>query len=378
LSRAWINIDLDAIAANLRTIRGVLGPSPSILAVVKANAYGHGAVLVAHRLAAAGVTGFAVATPDEALELRAAGIRRPITLLGPCPLDRLEELAALKLTLTVGDPELARALTRRSSRASLAVHLKLDTGMGRYGLDAGQAKVALSRLLDVPGLKLCSLMTHLACAENQDAREAQLREFSEIRGWLMEHGAPKAYQVANSAGCLLRDARRDSFVRPGIALYGIDPSGGGFAARGVELRPALSLHSSIQQLRRAPADRPVGYGGRFRPSRDSLLGIVPVGYGDGWDDRLARGSFALVRGRRVPLVGSVMMDALFLDLTDLPEPLEPGEPVVLLGRQGAEEIRAEELAEQAGTIPYTLSCHLGRRLERRSIGAAFSDSEGSH
>lgn len=366
MERAWVEVDLGAIARNLMALRRKLGAKPRINAVVKANAYGHGAIMTARLLEAVGADGLAVATPGEALELRDAGLRCPITLLGPFDAADLPELAEADIAVTVIDEERAARVQELAPRLErpLTTHLKINTGMHRFGVAPSRAEALVEALLETPGVELASLATHFADAEDPQQTAEQLRIFDRARARLPS----LPIQVANSMGCVLRDARDDDLVRPGLALYGIDPTASRcFAAHGVELSPALKVCSRVVSIRDVEPGERVGYGGTWRAGRPTRLALVPIGYGDGWAWRESNQGEALVAGGRAPIVGTVMMDCLALDITDLTVPVETGAEVVLIGRQGGRRLDAEDLAARIGTIPYEIPCRLGPRLPRRYI-----------
>ncbi|MEO8277432.1 MAG: alanine racemase [Thermoanaerobaculia bacterium] len=366
LRRAWVEIDLEALRRNFRRLSARVFPA-KILAVVKADAYGHGAVAVARALAPEGVAGFAVATAEEAIELREAGIQGSIVVLSPLPAEADGALRQFQLTPVISSLESLEALRISTEgggwRAGL--HLKFDTGMTRLGIDDREAEAVLHSVRNAPSLRLEGLMSHLAEAETPDS-EANLRQearFAELVARLTaEERSEVVLHLANSAGALHLPAARYDWVRLGIALYGYDSAG----RRDADLEPVMSVEAEIVQLKEIEPGTRVGYGGRWVAERPSRIGIVPVGYADGYSWRLGNRADALVGGRRVPVVGSVSMDLMAIDLTDSDATV--GAAVTLLGRQGGEEVSAVELAENVGTIPYQLLCLFGLRLPRRTRG----------
>jgi alanine racemase len=364
LRPAWVDVDLDALEANLRRIREHC-PRLQVLAVVKADAYGHGAVAVSRALEAAGVDWLGVALLEEGAELRRAGIRRPILVLGTARPAKIALYRRYRLTPTVSS--LAELALWSDWAASLSVpqpvHLKVDTGMGRLGVALDEVPQALAQLRSSPNLELAGLLSHFAEADDLASPRNALQEerFAAVLAQLTpaERGRV-ALHMANSAATLHRPESRFHLGRIGIALYGLDPM-----RRLAGLTPVMSLVARIVQVREVPAGTPLSYGGRTVTERRSRIAVVPVGYADGYAWRLTGRAEALVRGRRVPIAGSVTMDMTLLDVTDTGGDL--AEEVVLLGRQGDEEITAVELAEHAGTISWEILCHLGLRLPRRYL-----------
>jgi alanine racemase len=368
LRPAWTQVSLDALESNCRRLRAALAPA-RVLAVVKADAYGHGAPAVGLAFEAAGVDRLGVALVEEGAQLRRAGVRAPILVLGTAQPPQLPLFRRYRLTPTVAS--LAQlGLWREWSapeRQPVEVHLKVDTGMTRLGVAPEEAAAALEEIRRHPGLRLAGVLSHLADADCPESESTAAQE-SVFRGVLelLQPGERRRIVVhlANSAGALARPASRHSLVRLGLGLYGLDPLRGA-AGNGAGLEPAMSVAARIVQLRQVPAGARLGYGGRRVTARPSRLAVVPVGYADGYLWRLSDRAAALAGGRRVPVAGAVSMDMTLLDVTDSAAAL--GDDVVLLGRQGDEEITAWELADAAGTIPWELLCLLGRRLPRRYL-----------
>ena len=362
LRPAWLTVDLDALRANLELLGHRLRPAQR-MAVVKANAYGHGAAEVSRALAEGGVEWLAVALVEEGAEVRRAGVTTPILVLGPVQPSQVPLVRKFGLVPAVSSAS-QLAMWREAlagAPAPLDLHLKVDTGMTRLGMPPEDLPEALAAVRRSPHLRLSGLMSHLAEADDlasprtpaQEARFAAVLELltAQERSRVLTH-------IANSAAALHRPLAGHHLVRLGLALYGADP-----ARRTEGLRPVLSASARIVQLREVPAGTRAGYGGRWLASRTSRLAVLPVGYADGYSWRLGMGAEALVAGRRVPLAGAVSMDMLLLDVTDVPA--AEGDVAVLLGRQGEEEITLHELADRAGTVPYELLCLLGQRLPRR-------------
>ncbi len=365
LRPAWVDVDLDVLERNLRALRARMG-SARILAVVKADAYGHGAIGVSRALEAAGVDWLGVALLEEGAEIRRAGVDLPILVLGTARPEWLALYRRYELTPAVSSlAELAlwREWSHSGSDAPQALHLKVDTGMGRLGVPLSEVPRALEMVRSAPQLRLAGLLSHFANADDLENPKNERQE-TRFAGVLDQLSADERETIeihmANSAAALHRPSSRQTLVRMGIGLYGIDP----VAAEGTSgLAPVMSLVARIVQVREVPAGTQLSYGGRTITERPSRIAVVPVGYADGYAWRLTAKAEALVGGRRVPIAGSVTMDMTLLDITDTDAAL--GDEAVLLGRQGGEQITAVDLARQAGTISWEILCHLGLRLPRR-------------
>lgn len=367
LRPAWADVDLDVLAAN----HGALSrrvEEAGLVAVVKADAYGHGAVRVTRKLEQLGVAMAAVALLEEGAELRRAGVELPLLALGPASPVQMPLYRRYRITPTISGldqmrvwREWVRGLPRGERQP---VHLKVDTGMSRLGVSPEQVPEALATLRADPRFQLTGLLSHFAEAEDLETPRNRRQEerFAEVLGLLKEEERGRVrIHMANSAAALHRPASRFDLVRLGLALYGLDPAATDARA---ELAPVMSVRARIVSLRDVPAGARVSYGGRWRAPRPSRVAVVPLGYADGYPWRLGRGAEALLAGGRVPVVGAVTMDMTLLDVTAVTG-VAVGEEVVLLGRQGGGEVGARELAERAGTIPYEVLCRLGQRLPRR-------------
>jgi alanine racemase len=373
LRPAWVDVDLAALEHNLARIRERLAGA-GVMAVVKADAYGHGAVGVSRALAAAGVDWLGVALLEEGAEIRRAGVELPILVLGTARPAKIALYARYRLTPTISSlSELAlwRDWTAGQSEAQ-PIHLKVDTGMGRLGVAIEEVPRVLEVLRDHPRLRLAGLLSHFGDADDLESprNRAQEERFAAVLSLLTEEERERTLiHMANSAAALHRPASRYDLVRLGIGLYGLDPAERPDRPLPPEARtdltPVMSVRARIVRLREVPAGTPVSYGGRTVTRRRSRIAVVPVGYADGYAWRLTGKAEVLVRGRRVPIAGSVTMDMTLLDVTDAGAEL--GDEVVLLGRQGEEEITAAELAAHAGTISWEILCHLGLRLPRRYV-----------
>ena len=375
LRPAWVDVDLGALEHNLAKIRQRLGGSETkVMAVVKADAYGHGAVGVSRVLDAAGVDWLGVALLEEGAEIRRAGVERPILVLGTARPEKMGLYAHYRLTPALSSlPELLRwQRWTTGQREPQPIHLKVDTGMSRLGVSMEEVPWALEVLRDSPGLRLAGLLSHFGDADDLESprNPAQAERFASVLALLTsQERNGLLIHMANSAAALHRPASRFGLVRMGIALYGLDPAERPDhplpPPQRTDLQPVMSVRARIVQLREVPAGTALSYGGRTVTRRRSRIAVVPVGYADGYAWRLTGKAEALVRGRRVPVAGSVTMDMTLLDVTEAGAEL--GDEVVLLGRQGGEEITAAELAAHAGTISWEILCHLGLRLPRRYV-----------
>ena len=346
--RALARVDLGAIERNCARLAAVAAPA-KLCAVVKADGYGHGAVPVARAAQAGGAPWLAVATAGEAFDLRSAGIEGPLLVMGALSDAEVAVAVEARADVVAWREDFAASLP-----ASVGVHVKLDTGMGRLGTrDPDEA----SRVVAAAGDRLAGLMTHFATADDDQAfLDEQLDRF---RRWTARHpGVP--VHAANSAATLRSPAARFDMVRCGIAIYGMDPFHRDPADHGLE--PALELVSYVAEVKLARPGESAGYGRRFVADRETWLGTVPIGYGDGVRRGLSNDADVLVAGRRVPLVGTVSMDNLTVDLGD--EPVERGAEAVLIGRRGPERVLAEELAARLGTINYEVTCGITPRVPR--------------
>ena len=347
--RALARVDLGAIERNCARLAAVAAPA-KLCAVVKAGGYGHGAVPAARAAQAGGAPWLAVATAGEAYELRSAGIEGPVLVMGALAPAELDVALEARADVVAWREEFVAALP-----PDARVHVKLDTGMGRLGTrDPDEA----SRVVEQAGDRLAGLMTHFATADEDDASflEAQLERFEE---WIVRHPGVTVH-AANSAATLRLPAARFDMVRCGIAIYGMDPFGHDPSGHGLE--PALELVSYVAEVKRARPGDSAGYGRRFVAERETWLGTIPIGYGDGYRRALTNNADVLVAGRRVPLVGTVSMDNITVDLGD--EPVERGAEAVLIGARGGERILAEELATRIGTINYEVTCGISPRVPR--------------
>jgi alanine racemase len=363
-------VSLEAVAANHRAVRALVareaGPPPGVIAVVKANAYGHGAAAVGRALEAAGAAMLACADIEEGVSLREAGVTVPILVFGALSVSDLDGVIDFALTPTLSTPAAARALAALAARRGtrLACHLKVDTGMNRLGFRHDNLQRTMPELLASDQLRVDAVYTHFATADSAESPflDEQRARFDRACAALGAMGLRGASRHAANSAAMLRDRRVwYDWVRPGLVLYGVVPPP--LAAADLDLRPALSLESRIVAVKGLRSGEGTWYGLTWRAEGPRSIAIVPAGYADGLDTRLSGRGVALVRGRRVPIVGSVCMDMIMVDVTGLD--VSPGDEVVLIGRQGDEEITAREVAAAIGTIPWEVLCRLGARIERR-------------
>jgi len=362
----WAETDLDAIAFNVRAFKRHVGQAVEVIAVVKANAYGHGAVPVARAALEAGATRLGVHRAIEGVELRRAGLAAPILVMGYTPPSGAAMMVQHDLTPSLITREFAEAVSAEAVRAGKEVplHVKVDTGMSRYGLMPGEVVGFARGLTALPGVKLEGLFTHFATADAADQTHVrhQLETFRQVLAALESAGIciPLRHAANSAATMRLPEAHFDA-VRPGIAMYGLDPSDEWPPV--FEIRPALTLKSRVSRVRELPPGSGISYGRTFVTERPMRVALVPVGYGDGYHRILSNKSSVLIRGQRAPIRGRVCMDQFVVDVSGIPN-VQQDDEVVLVGRQGETQIRAEEVARLAGTINYEVTTSLLPRVVR--------------
>lgn len=364
-------IELGALVDNVALIQRVTG-GVAVCAVIKADAYGHGAVPVARALECSRMcAALAVSLVEEGVELREAGIALPVLVMGPAQAGGHAELVARDLTPVVsdaGDLERLAAIGRGRGRP-VPIHLKVDTGMGRLGVPASEVGQLVGHVLASGGLTLDGICTHFACADLPDLADASQATVEPLAcldralaAALAAGAAPRVIHAANSAAALRFPAARFDMIRPGIAIYGngaVVP-----AADMGRLRQVMQLESEVAQIRCVATGQAVSYGAVWRAERPSRIAVVPVGYADGFPRRLTGSADALVHGKRCPVVGTISMDMILVDVTALAHDAQVGDAVVLLGAQGEESISAAELAAKAGLSEYEITCGVSRRVPR--------------
>jgi alanine racemase len=365
----FARIDLGALAHNVTQVRACIAPSCEILAVVKANAYGHGSVPVTRALERLHVTRFGVASVEEGMTLRAAGIEAPVLVMGAVTTRDFPELIAWRLTPVLYRTDLVQQFSAALGNLPTApspypVHLKIDTGMGRLGLSKDELRDVAAAPAFRSQLSLEGVMSHLADADNPDPTytEGQIKEFDAAVAQLATRAQqPPLIHLANSAGILMYRTAHYRLVRPGIMLYGyhtLDRMAGS-----ISLQPILAWHTTIAHLRALQPGQCVSYNRTFVARRASRIAVLPVGYADGYNRLLSNRGMVLIGGRRAPVIGRVCMDMLMVDVTDCPA-AKVGDEVVLIGRQGQEAISASEMAGWLQTIPYEVLCAIGPRVPR--------------
>ncbi len=371
----WAEIDLTAIAHNVRALRGIIDDGVRLMVAVKANAYGHGAEQVARTALQSGATDLGVARIEEGLTLRQAGIEAPILIFGYTPADHAPQLLDNDLIPTIcsldGAHELAAAA--QTMGRQLPVHIKIDTGMGRMGIPCGSGDgrdiehvaETIGQIVQLKGLLLQGLYTHFATADHADKKYAQ-RQFS-IYTRLLERLAAAGVEtgvrhVANSGAIMEMPETHLDMVRAGISLYGLYPSGEVDCTR-IDLRPALSLKARVVNVKPVPADTCISYGCTYRTPAPATIATVPAGYADGYNRGLSNRGIMLAGGRRVPIVGRVCMDLTMIDVSEVPN-VAVGDEVVLIGHQGGAVISADAVAETLGTINYEVVSALTGRVPR--------------
>lgn len=362
-SRVYARIDLDAIEQNIDRVQRVVGESVAVYAVIKANAYGHGALQVAKALRNR-VAGFGVATAEEALSLRDAGIKNSILILGYIFPDSSEALIMEDVALTVFDYDTAETLSRMAGRLNktVKVHIKLDTGMGRIGFLPGEASVeTVKRIAALPHLEVEGLFSHFACADETDKTSAhiQLQKFIAFADALQAAGVSiPMLHISNSAGITEMPDARFNMVRCGIATYGLYPSDEVNRSK-LELVPAMSLHAKVTYVKTVPAGTPVSYGSTFVTDRETVIATVPIGYADGYPRSLSGRGYMMIRGQKAPVLGRVCMDQCMVDVTHIPGVCR-GDEVIVMG----EGVDTETVARLSDRLHYELICDIGVRVPR--------------
>ena len=360
----WVEIDLDRLRRNLTALRDRLG-TPRILLVVKADAYGHGAAMVAREALSAGVEILGVATLHEGIELRRAGIVAPVLILSPCLKGEVEEIVEHDLRCTVHHPDFVASLDEaaRAARKTVVVHLEVDTGMGRSGLTPAEARTLVPIVSAASALRLEGIYTHFPDADGPNLEFAleQLRRFTEFQADLAATGvAVPIAHAANSAGLARIPGSGLDLVRPGLLAYGLKPHG---TPSDLEVLPVMAFKSRLIQVRDLPAEHPVSYGRTYITPRPMRIGVVAAGYGHGLPRALSNRGEMLVRGTRVPILGRVTMDMTMVSLEGAPA-AEVEDEVVIFGSQESATIAIEEVAAVTGTIPYEIMCAIGKRVPR--------------
>lgn len=365
----WAELNLDALAANFHVVRGHVGAGVKVMAVVKANAYGHGAVRCAQRLASEGADWFGVALPEEAIELRHAGVEQPILSLGGFWEGQAQACIKHRIVPVVYRVEMVEALESAAAAAGVVadVHLKIDTGMGRLGVRLEQARAVVEALQKFKHVRLDGVMTHFAAADNPERQcftDEQLSRFNEVVAMIRELGFKPTYlDMANSAATFAHPTSWGNMVRPGGVLYGLWRDVLSPLSEPQDLRPVMSVRSRIALLKRVNRGETLGYGCTFEASRETLVATLPIGYNDGYVRALSNRGRVIVRGAYAPVVGRISMDLTMIDVTDVPH-VALGDQVTLLGEDGSLAVSAEEIAKTTGTISFEITCGISRRVPR--------------
>lgn len=368
----WAEIDLEAIRHNLAEIRRLVGKTVDIMAVVKAEAYGHGAIEIARTVIDNGVNWLGVSLPEEGIALRKAGIETPILVFEPLQTSQASAFLEHNLTATVCILENVSFLAQEAAKAgkTAQVHVKVDTGMGRVGLKVNETVAFIRKISELSGIKVNGIYSHLATADERDKSYArqQIQAFSDLVRALKATGLlPEKVHLANSAAIIDLPEAYFNMVRPGIMLYGLYPSTQVNREK-ADLRPVLSLKSKSVFVKRVPEYTGISYGLRYHTRQETTIVTIPIGYADGWSRLLIHKAEALINGKKFPIVGTICMDQCMIDAGD--EPVELGQEIVLIGEQGREKITADMIAEQLGTINYEVTCMISSRVPRiyRGVG----------
>lgn len=366
----WAEIDLAALAHNFRVIRDHVGSDVKIMAAVKANAYGHGAIECARRLEAEGADWFGVALPEEEIELRNAGIAAPILCLGGFWPGQEADCLRERLTPVVYRLDMIDSLNQAALHAGVIadVHVKVDTGMGRLGVRADEVSHFCESLKRFSNIRVDGLMTHLASADDANQEECtkkQLDKFDQAVTTFRENGFSPTYVHATNSAATFAQGRVGNMVRPGGTLYGFTRDVLPANVAKPPLKPVMSLYSRIMMLKKVAQGERLGYGGTFETKRDSVIATLPIGYNDGYSRALSNRGRVIVRGEFAPVVGRVSMDLTLIDVTGVE--VAVNDRVTLLGKEGDATITAEDVAELAGTISYEITCGIGDRVPRKYL-----------
>lgn len=369
--RAWVEIDQGALSHNVRQLRQLLTSPTQLMAVVKADAYGHGATLVARTALDAGAAGLCVATLQEGIQLREAGIEAPILLLGAVNTpEQVEAIAHWQLEPTICNPQQALIFSETLSdlQKTLPVHLKLDTGMSRLGMPWQEAIQFVGLVQRLPFLKIASIYSHLATADSPDptVMKVQYQRFEDAIAQLHHAGIqPPRLHLANSAATLADPALHYDWVRVGLALYGLYPAE--HLRDKVNLKPVMQVKARVTQVKTIPPGTGVSYGYQFIADQETRIAVVGIGYADGIPRNLSNNMSVLIRGQRVQQIGAITMDQLMLDVSTIPD-LQVGEVVTLIGQDGNVRISADDWAQSLGTISWEILCSFKHRLPRVAVG----------
>lgn len=369
----WAEINLENLAFNFKSVKNFVGSNVEFMAVVKADAYGHGAVCCARKLEAEAIEWFGVALPEEGFELREHGVKTRILCLGSFWAGQEDSLIKNNLTPVIYRIPQAEAFNRAARRKNVVaeVHVKIDTGMGRIGVRFDEVAAFVAELKKFENLRVEGVMTHFAAADN--LRETEFtnlqteRFYKTVSIFENEGFQPKYKDLANSPGAIAHENSRGNLVRLGGVLYGL---GGDVLPSEItipELKPVMSLRTRVAHLKRVPKGETLGYSRTFRTEKDSLIATVPIGYQDGYSRSLSNCGRAIIKNNFVPIVGRISMDWTILDVSDLPY-VKVNDEVILIGASEKLNVTAEDLARQTGTISYEITCGINRRVPRKYVG----------
>ena len=373
-TRSWAEIDLNILASNTQEIRRITSPDAEVMAIVKADAYGHGAIQTAKTFLGNGATRLGVSMLDEAIELRRNGIDAPILLLGHTDPRRVGEIISYDITQTVYTESLAQALSAQAvlDKKKVSIHIKIDTGMGRIGYQTGMDSVEeILRIADLPGIYVEGVFTHMATSDDPDDSYARLQfaRFVQILDELEKQGLRvKVRHACNSGGILRFPDMHMDMVRAGLILYGMWPQGCPEPYTPINLQTAMTLKSSIIHVKTISQGESISYGRRFFTDRESVIATIPIGYADGYSRRLSNRAEVLLMGARASVVGNICMDMCMIDVTDFEKRPQIGDEVVLFGAQMVKNkkfcLPVDEISDILDTINYEITCLVGKRVPR--------------
>ena len=370
----FARVNLDNLAFNFHSVKNFVGKNIEYMAVVKADAYGHGAVCCAKRLEAEAVDWLGVALPEEGLELRASGIKTRILCLGSFWAGQENLLLENNLTAVIYQPEIGERLNRAAKKKNLTanVHIKIDTGMGRIGVRFDQVKEFAEKFKKFKNLNVEGIMTHFAAADNMEENDfthKQIKRFDSAVEIFEQNGfKPKYKDLANSPGAVAHKESRRNLVRIGGILYGLGDDVLPKKIKKPDLKPVLSLETQIAHLKRVPKGETLGYSRTFTTAKDSIIATIPIGYQDGYSRSLSNQGQVIVNDYFAPVVGRISMDWTLLDVSEVPN-VKVNDEVILIGKQKELEIRASDLAKNLKTISYEITCGINRRVTRKYVGS---------
>ncbi|MEW6027176.1 MAG: alanine racemase [Planctomycetota bacterium] len=371
--RTWSEVNLKTLSDNVKNLRAQLGPDTKIMVVVKADAYGHGAVPVGKTALESGASMLGVGDSSEAIELRQSGILDPILILGAVIEEEIGWMVSYNITPTIHSMDLLGLFNEEAKRQNkqFNIHLKMDTGMSRLGSTPKRALEIARKMAAFPNIKLEGACSHLSCSSNHKEKGFTEKQINSFRQAVTDMEAEMKSviplkHIANTGAILCNNDASFSMVRAGGIIYGIDP--GNLREVSDRFNPILSLKSQIAFLKIVPTGTPVGYGRTFTTKKRTKIATIPIGYNDGYPYHLSNKGYVLINGRKAPVIGSVTMDYIMVDVTDSPQ-VKTGDEVVLIGRSqdGQNRITVEELAQLSGTSPYVITCGLGKRVKRMYI-----------